>query len=158
MDNDKAIRSQLVKTLRGGQAFETFDEIVNQIPVDARFVVPENRGRSAWEIVEHMRVSLVDLAEFIDNADGSYKELAWPEEYWPKMDSAPNPGDWDRSIDGFRVARGRIEGLVLDEDRELTASFPWGEGQTLLHEVLLAIEHTAYHLGELVELTAVLSA
>jgi len=154
-NNDQAIRSQLVKSLRGGNAFETFDQIIGQIPVDARFEAPDGKGRSAWQIVEHMRRTLEDLIGFIDNADGSYKELNWPEDYWPKDAVPEDSGEWERSIDGFHLAQRRMEQLMLDETRELSEPFPWGEGQTLLHEALLALEHTAYHLGELVELTVI---
>ncbi len=33
---------------------------------------------------------------------------------------------------------------------DLTAPLPHGNGQTLLRELLLVLDHTAYHLGELV--------
>lgn len=38
----------------------------------------------------------------------------------------------------------------LDEKTDLFAPFPWGSGQTLLREGLLASEHAAYHCGQLV--------
>jgi len=153
-NTDQAVRAQLVKTLRGGNAFETFDVIVREIPMSARFVTPEGKGRSAWQIIDHMRFTLEDLVSFTDNAEGSYQEKEWPSDYWPKSESPENPDEWDRSIQGFHKAQSRMEKLILDERRDLTAPLPWGEGQTLLHEALLAIEHAAYHLGELVQLTA----
>lgn len=151
---DQAIRAQLVKSLRGGNAFETFDEIVRQVPENKRFAAPEGKGKSAWQIIEHMRFTLDDLNEFIDNADGSYEEKEWPAGYWRE---STNPADWERSLKGFHAAQRRMEELILSPERDLTAVFPWGSGQTLLHEAILAIEHTAYHLGELVELTVVLT-
>jgi len=150
---DQAIRAQLVKSLRGGNAFETFDEIIRQVPEGKRFEAV-GEGRSAWQIVDHMRFTLEDLNEFIDNADGSYEEKEWPADYWRE---STEPEDWERSIRGFHAALRKMEELVLDPERDLTATFPWGTGQTLLHEAILAIEHTAYHLGELVELTVVLT-
>jgi uncharacterized damage-inducible protein DinB len=32
----------------------------------------------------------------------------------------------------------------------LYAQIPWGQGQTLLREILLAADHTSYHMGQLV--------
>ena len=154
MDPDNLVRLALVKALQGGLAFETFNEIVAEIPVDSRFSVPAGQGRSAWQIVEHMGRTLDDLVEFTDNANGAYHEKNWPEDYWPNQANPEDPSEWEHSLERYRAASTRMESLVLDPGHDLSAPFPWGEGQTLLHEVLLAISHTAYHLGELVELTA----
>jgi uncharacterized damage-inducible protein DinB len=40
----------------------------------------------------------------------------------------------------------------------LYATIPWGQGQTLLREVLLAGQHTSYHLGQIVLLRRLLGA
>ena len=155
---DAGIRKHLADALRGGHAFESFDEIIKQVPADKRFVAAGPEGRSAWQIVEHMRRTLNDLADYSQNEDGTYKDLNWPEDYWP---AAPAPGageDWTTSVAECRKATDRVEKLLLDPERDLLTPFPWGEGQTLMREVLLAIEHTAYHLGELVELTVCLQA
>jgi hypothetical protein len=47
---------------------------------------------------------------------------------------------------------------VKDPRSNLFSKIPWGEGQTLLREVLLACTHTSYHLGELVFLKKELGA
>lgn len=147
------MRRQLVKTLQGGDAFDTFEDIVVEIPENSRFEPPNGKGRSAWQILVHMTLSLVDLAEFIDNGDGSYVEKEWPEGYWPEPKTDGRQEDWDRAVADVLSARKRVELLIEDEERDLDARFPWGDGQTLLHEALLAIEHSAYHLGELVEIS-----
>ncbi len=43
-----------------------------------------------------------------------------------------------------------FEALVEDSAVDLEARIPWGQGQTMLREVLLVIDHTSYHLGQLV--------
>jgi hypothetical protein len=40
----------------------------------------------------------------------------------------------------------------------LSAKIPHGSGQTYLREILLAIDHNAYHVGELVILRRLLGA
>lgn|GEM_PF-224657 len=151
---DKAVRDHLLITLRGGQAFDRFYDIVREVPPDCRYALPMGRGRSAWQIIEHMRLTLEDLAEFTDNSAGNYTEKVWPDDYWPEKAEPEDHAAWDRSVHDFLEARRKMEELVQDPNRDLTEPFAWGKGQTLLHEALLAIEHTAYHLGELVELTA----
>jgi hypothetical protein len=40
--------------------------------------------------------------------------------------------------------------LVASPRADLFARLPWGSGQTVLREALLAADHNAYHLGQLV--------
>ena len=41
---------------------------------------------------------------------------------------------------------------------DLTARIPHGTGQTYLREILLAIDHAAYHMGELIVARRLLGA
>ena len=51
-----------------------------------------------------------------------------------------------------------MEALVADPKSDLFTPFPWGDGQTLLREALLAADHNAYHLGQLVLVRRLLGA
>jgi hypothetical protein len=51
-----------------------------------------------------------------------------------------------------------FEKLVANPKSNLYATIPWGDGQTLLREVLVAGQHTSYHLGQLVLLRRLLGA
>jgi hypothetical protein len=51
-----------------------------------------------------------------------------------------------------------FEKLVGDPESNLYATIPWGDGQTLLREVLVAGQHTSYHLGQIVLLRRILGA
>jgi hypothetical protein len=47
---------------------------------------------------------------------------------------------------------------VLDRSRPLLDPLPRSQGQTLLREALLVVDHTAYHLGQLVQVRKALKA
>lgn len=146
-----AFRNELVNLLNGGQAFEPFATVVESFKTSERGVVPKGAERSPWQIVEHMQFSLRDIIDFTKNENGTYKEKNWPEDYWPKH-SNPDPGEWDRSVQAFQTGIDELKGLLAESDRDLNMPFAWGNGQTLMREVLLAAEHSAYHIGELIEL------
>jgi hypothetical protein len=151
---DQPLRRQLIATLKGGNAFDRVEEILAEIPSGRRFEVPDGLERSPWQVIDHMRRTLEDLISYSENWNGDYKELDWPKGYWP---GSPDPGDsgaWDKSVQGFFAALSQLEKMV--EDRDLFAPFPWAADHTFLREVLLAIEHTAYHSGELVQLARAL--
>jgi hypothetical protein len=52
----------------------------------------------------------------------------------------------------------QLVALVNDDSVDLFARIPHGDGQTILREVLLAADHNAYHLGQLVEVRRALGA
>ncbi|HWP30352.1 MAG TPA: DinB family protein [Fimbriimonadales bacterium] len=146
-----ALRKHLLDLLKGGRAYDTFDDIVAEFTPEERGMIPPGAERSAWQILEHMRIALVDILEFIENEDNSYVERVYPDEYWNES-PLPNAEAWEKTIRGYLEGRKKLEKLIKDEKRDLFAPFPWGEGETLLREILLAMEHEAHHLGQLVEL------
>jgi hypothetical protein len=146
------IRRELIAALRGGQAYDAVTQILAEVPEDRRYERPEGMERSAWQILDHMRRTLEDLLAYSTNFDGQYQELDWPDDYWPT--ALGEDDDWDRSLALLTEAQVKFEELVSHGD--LTKPFPWEPSHNLLREVLLAIEHNAYHAGELVQLTRVL--
>ncbi len=41
---------------------------------------------------------------------------------------------------------------------DLTEEIPWGDGQTYLRTVLVAVDHAAYHVGQIVLIRKLLGA
>jgi hypothetical protein len=50
----------------------------------------------------------------------------------------------------FQTDRAALQRLAADLELDLHASIPHGTGQTYLRELVLAADHAAYHIGELV--------
>ncbi len=155
---DQELRKQLLGLLRGGQAHATFDQIVEDMPAPLRDVVPDKLPYSAWQILEHMRITQRDILNFSAPPTGGYHALKWPEEYWPKSPESPSPEAWDRTVAAIRADREQFERLIERPDTELAKPFRWGDGQNLLREALLIADHGAYHLGELLVIRRLLGA
>jgi hypothetical protein len=106
-----------------------------------------------------MRLAQRDILDFSRNEDGSYRELKWPDEYWPKNPEPPNAHAWQKSVEEIREDRKVFEKLINSaDDLNLVKPFPWGTGQNLLRQALLLADHEAYHVGELVLLRRLLGA
>jgi uncharacterized damage-inducible protein DinB len=157
MENDHSIRNHIVALLRGGQAYDTFEEIAGVFAPAQRSIVPDSAEHSAWQILEHIRIAQRDILDFIRNEDGSYVIKRWPEDYWPIEPAPPDENAWDASVAAILTDRSTLEQLVLDPGRDLVTVFPWGDGQTLLREALLVADHSSYHLGQLVILFGLFS-
>jgi uncharacterized damage-inducible protein DinB len=155
----QALRKQLQALLDGGQAHATFDDAVKGFPAKLQGVVPEALPYSAWQILEHIRITQRDILDFSRNTDGSYKELKWPDEYWPESAEPANAEAWEKSIEQVREDRKAFEKLLSSaDDAALVAPFAWGDGQSLLREALLLADHDAYHVGELIVVRRLLGA
>ena len=153
---DSDLRKHLIELLRGGHAHVTFDQTVDGFPLDLIAVRPPGMPHSPWELLEHLRITQLDILLFSTLAQ--YTSPQWPEGYWPPAPGPEHVSQWDDSVKHFRTDLAAMEKLVLDGARDLGEPFPWGNGQTLLREVLLVADHTSYHLGQLLLVRRALGA
>jgi uncharacterized damage-inducible protein DinB len=156
MADISAIRAQLARALDWNEAHATFDAAVSDLPSSLRGSVPAGLPYSAWQIVEHIRRTQADILEFC--VAPHYAEKAWPKEYWPETAEPPSDRSWDESIAAMRHDRAALASLTTDDKTNLLSRVPNGDGQTYLREVLLVLDHTAYHTGELIVLRRLLGA
>lgn len=143
-----AIRSQLLEFLQGGSAHTDLRTALADMPQAHYGLRPAKAPHSPWELLEHLRFTLHDLLDFCTNPD--YVAPEWPEDYWPGSASPADPQAWQNAVDGVLSDLSAFEALIEDPSTDLGAKITWGQGQTILREVLLAIDHTSYHLGQLV--------
>ena len=155
-DHEKLLREQLVSLLSEGNAHATFDQAVEKLPSELRGKRPEGLPHSPWELLEHLRIAQWDILDFSRNPQ--YKEMKWPDDYWPKSPEPPNEDDWDKSVATFRHDLQKLCALVLDPATDLFTKIPHGDGQTILREALLAADHNAYHVGQFILVRRLLGA
>jgi hypothetical protein len=156
MNNDKSLRHHLTELLYGGHAHLTLDDAVKDFPPALRGIRPEGGAHSAWELVEHLRLAQWDILEFA--RDPKHVSPPFPDGYWPASVAPPTASAWDESVAAFQADLRGLAALASDESIDLLAPIPHGEGQTVLREILLAADHNAYHLGQLVIVRRILGA
>jgi len=146
--NDSSLRQHLVNLLREGHAHATFDAAIKNLPATARGKRPKGAEHSPWEILEHLRIAQWDILEF--SRDAKHQSPDFPSGYWPASAAPPDEKAWAKCVRAFRRDLNALCALVEDKSTDLFAKIPHGSGQTILREALLAADHNAYHLGELV--------
>jgi hypothetical protein len=149
------VREQLAKLLSWEDAHVGFDSAVADLSAKLRNSAPAGLPYSPWQLVEHLRISQHDILDFCRNP--AYKEMSWPKDYWSSA-ASPSPAAWDASVAQFRRDRSSLEALARDPTIDLEGKIPHGSGQTYLRELLLAADHAAYHIGELVVVRRLLGA
>jgi hypothetical protein len=148
MTGDAPFRELLARLLAWEDAHVGFDAAVADVPPGLRAKQPPGLPYSAWQLVEHLRRTQHDILEFCRNP--KYEELDWPADYWPTSPVPPSESAWSDTVKAFRQDREALQQLAGDPNVELTARIPHGSGQTYLRELVLAADHAAYHIGQLV--------
>jgi uncharacterized damage-inducible protein DinB len=153
---DTALRDHLARALGWAEAHMSLEDAVADLAEPLRGRVPAGLPYSPWQLLEHIRITQHDILDFCRNP--KYQEIAWPDDYWPKSPAPPSSDAWDDSVRRIREDRAGLEALARDTSIDLAARIPHGTGQTYLREILLVIDHTAYHMGELIVARRLLGA
>lgn len=153
---DTDLRQHLIDLLKEGNAHATFDDAVKNLPPALRGKKPKGAEHSPWQLLEHLRIAQWDILEF--SRDPQHQSPDWPSGYWPAKPAPPDDKAWDKSVRAFRRDLKALCDIVADESTDLFARIPHGNGQTILREALLAADHNAYHIGQLVLVRRLLGA
>lgn len=153
-----AIRDTLARALDWDEARVRFETAVAGLPPALRAARPDGAPHTPWQLVEHLRLVLADLVDFAVNPAYAHT-LAWPDDYWPSPDAQPDDAAWDESCTAVRGHVALLQELARDPAIDLLAPVPTGTPhQTYLRTLLLALDHDAYHVGQLVAVRHALGA
>lgn len=156
MESELIIRKRLAKQLEGGEAFMPITEILKIITFEDLNTRPYNLPYSFYELFFHIVFAQKDIVKFTCSAD--YVTPKWPDYYWPKEKKCKNRQEWEELQSDYLIDRKRLQDFILDENNVLDKPVRNGKDeQTLLREILLVIEHTAYHTGQLLVILRLLN-
>jgi hypothetical protein len=156
MTKPDPLRDQLARFIDFGDAHLTLEAALAHLDPSLQGKRPHGLPHSPWELLEHIRITQHDILEFCVNP--KYEEMKWPDDYWPKSHAPPAADSWKKSVASFHKDADAFRKLATDSKMDLFAKIPHGDGQTYLRELLLAQDHLAYHLGQLVLVRQALGA
>ena len=146
-ESDREIRKYLVWLLRSGDAHMTLDDAIAEFPMDQINVIFPRSTYSFWGALEHVRRTQADILDFIKNPN--YQERDWPREFWPEKGTLAKKTDWQKTIKEYKKDLDELIKIIKDPKTKLFENIPWGNGETIFREVLLAADHTSYEIGEI---------
>ena len=150
-------QSIVASALDWEQGHATFDAAVRGLAESDRGKRPRRIPHSAWQLVEHIRITQHDLLEFCRNP--KYEEtLTWPEGYWPPTAAPPSDNAWHASIAKLKSDRRALKRFATSAKVRLTSKIPNGGGKTYLRTIILAVDHTSYHVGQIILVRRLLGA
>jgi hypothetical protein len=143
------LREHIVRSLKGGQAFIAYKEALEDVKPELRGVRPNEAIHSVFEELEHMRRAQKDLLDFA--LDPDWKPTEWPSGFWPEAGHVPTEVEWKKTLNGFLKDQRRAVKFAKDETIDLLSLVPQTEN-TYLRELMIIIEHNAYHFGKILDI------
>jgi uncharacterized damage-inducible protein DinB len=153
--SSSSLRDHLSRALAWDSAHVSLEDAVKGLPARLRGKRPKGFTHSPWELLEHIRLAQRDLLDFCRDPD--YEEGNWPDAYWPKSPAPSSPRAWAGSLKAVAADRKAFQAFVTTTS-DLLAEIPGHPGKTILRSVLLAIDHSSYHLGQLLMAKKLLGA
>lgn len=147
MNNQTDIINQLLKHLKGGQAFSPIDKVLEEMPYDKIGIVPDGLPYSFYQLFYHIRIAQLDILEYCKDED--YEAPNWPDDYWPDDRAPANENEWKSLINDYFRERKEFCNLISTPETDLLKPFEANEDHNLLRKAELIIEHTSYHTGQL---------
>jgi uncharacterized damage-inducible protein DinB len=139
------------------QAHATLDGAIDGLPADMRGKRPSNFPHSVWELLDHIRRTQHDLLDFCRNP--AYQEtLKFPDDYWPPTPAPPSDSAWNDSVMAIHRDTADFAAFTVEDGRDLTEKIPHGTGQTYLRSILVSIDHTSYHVGQIIAVRRLIGA
>ena len=156
-ESTAALRDQLARVLDWEDAHVGFEKALDGIPPGKRGARAPGFEHSPWQPLEHIRIAQDDILDFCVNSAYTHT-MKWPDDYWPKDPAPPSDKAWTDSIASCVRSREALKRLATDIE-DLTARVPTGKGhQTYLRGILVAADHAAYHVGQIVAVRRALGA
>lgn len=140
-------RTQLSIHLMGGEAFMPVDEMLKKIPLEKVGLRPEGLPYSFYELFFHITFAQKDILEY--TISGEYETSEWPDDYWPDSKAPKDEEAWEKLKKEYFDDRNMLKEYIMDKKNKLEDPVRNSEDHTLLRELLLVIEHSAYHTGQL---------
>ena len=147
MASNDSWRTIIASSLDWEQAHANLDSSLEGLAPDLRGKRPDHFPHSCWELVEHIRLTQFDLLDFCRNSN--YEERKWPDEYWPATPSPKDDATWNASIAQIHRDAKALADFTTTFDKDLAEKIPHGTGQTYLRTILVAVDHTSYHVGQI---------
>jgi hypothetical protein len=123
------------------------DEAVADFPLAHVNDRAPNVPWSFWHILEHIRIAQTDLLEYVRNP--KHVSPSWPDGYWPAAGANTDAAGWTQTIAAIRRDLDALKAMLADPTVDVFAPVPFADDKSVVRCVFVAIDHNAYHLGEL---------
>ena len=152
--NVDVVKKQIAIHLDGGKAFMPIQNLITEIPFGKIGIRPHNLPYSIYELFYHIVFAQKDILDYSNSKD--YSAANWPKDYWPEKQKPDNEEEWEDLKNQFFQDRESLKSFFTSEENALDDVVLNSTEHTIIRQVLLVIEHNAYHAGQLLLLSRLL--
>ena len=149
MSEARTWRDHVLQQLRHPHAHVTLDQALASLPATMRGARIGGSELTIWRQLEHLRITQWDMLEYSRDCL-KHVSPEWPKGYWPDSDGPADEAGWTKSVADFHRDETAFEDLIENPDTDLLAPLPNGSGHTVMRNILVIIDHNAYHIGQIV--------
>lgn len=151
---DLEIRHQLIKMLNWEDAHSSINQAINNIQEDALVKKVPKIDYNIWQLSSHIQFAMHDIFEFCTNSH--YQEPKWPDDYWPQNSQPENKEEWENLCKKIQQDQQGITQLINNPQIDLFEPLNHSQGQNIFREIMLIIDHSSYHIGQIVLIRKIL--
>jgi hypothetical protein len=151
--NETMLRNNVLEMLVGGAAHIGFEQAVDGFPAERAGERVKPLEHTMWMLVEHLRLVNRDLIDWV--IAEKYLEKPYPSGYWPSPEP-PSREAWDQAISSAKADLEIMKDWSENPEFDFSAALERRETHSAFREILLAIAHNAYHIGQMVDLRAMM--
>lgn len=149
------LKAHLRTALAGQGAHISISQALEGFPVERAGERPPGIPHSAWDLVYHVHCVLQDLIDWVVADD--YQGHEYPSGYWPAEHAPASREAWYEKLRAVDQAVATLQGWVdASSAGELLEPLARDSRHSRLRQILLAIDHNSYHIGQLVDLRMLL--
>jgi uncharacterized damage-inducible protein DinB len=137
----------LIDFIQHGPAHIPILDTVSGVNPEFRHKYISEFTSTIWEELEHMRIAQLDIIKYM--RDSEWKSPEWPQGYWPAKKSQIADDEWQATVKGFSQDMELLVSMLQDNRFDPTQAIPHAPQHTYLREILLVIDHNAYHAGKI---------
>ena len=152
MENCDHLKEIITTHLEMGEAFLPIDEVIDQVEFKSLGIRMAGLPYSFFELFYHIQFTQKDILNYC--LDEKYNPPTWPDSYWPAMKSPEDVNSWKSLRKEYLKTRKKLQDWVLLPETSLDEKVKGQQKRgknvhTVFRELLLVLEHSAYHTGQL---------
>jgi len=144
------INEFLLNYFQTEQAHMSTQKAVENLKTEFRYKRPVDHMSTIWEELEHIRLAQEDILKYM--FEPGWQSPPWPAGYWPERKEVITEEDWQNTLDNFSADIKQICGSLSEKNFDLTKSIPHAPQHTYLRELMIILDHNAYHTGKIIML------
>jgi uncharacterized damage-inducible protein DinB len=142
------LKAQLLTSLTWEGAHASLETAVDGLTPEMAGIKEKSFPYTIWQLLEHLRITQKDIIDFC--MQEVYQARNWPDDYWPKTRAPESEQDLLHTIKSVKKDLADFSKFIKNPELDLLAKVPNGKDQTFLREVILVIDHNAYHTGQII--------